>query len=80
MRAARGRAGCSKDDGVTPPTLPDKETWRAFKASRHDFQPGDCEHCRQPADKLIWRGLLLVCLSCRDWLDQHERARKRHGA
>ena len=42
-----------------PPTLPNKETWREFKANRHDFQPGTCEHCKQPSDKLAWHGLKL---------------------
>ena len=60
--------------------MPDKETWQEFKASRNGFKAGTCEHCQQPTDKLVWRKLLLVCLSCRDWLDQHEKTRGSNGA
>ena len=54
------------------PAMPDKKTWREFKATRNDFEPGTCEHCLQPADKLVWVGTLLVCHSCREWLETHK--------
>jgi len=53
------------------PALPDKETWRAFKAHRNDFQPGTCEHCHQPVDKLVWTGTMFVCPSCKSWIETH---------
>ena len=51
------------------PALPDKETWREFKAERNDFQPGTCEHCEQPTDKLFWVENMFVCASCKAWLE-----------
>ncbi len=58
---------------MTPVTLPDKATWREFKASRHDFEPGTCEHCGQGADKLRWYDNMFVCDDCLDWLERHAR-------
>jgi hypothetical protein len=50
--------------------LPSKAEWAAFKRSRHDFQPGTCEHCAQSADKLIWRDNMFVCAACLEWLEK----------
>ena len=57
---------------VKPPTLPDKATWAEFKASHHDFQPGDCEHCRQASDKLVWMGTMFVCPACKTWIETYK--------
>jgi len=61
-----------------PVTLPDKTAWRAFKASRHDFEPGVCGHCAQPADKLRWndKAQCFVCRQCGDWLEQFGNHKK----
>lgn len=53
------------------PTLPDKATWAEFKASRHDFEPGTCEHCWQASDKLIWAASLFVCPACKAWIETY---------
>ena len=65
------------DDRVTTerPALPNKADWSKFKASRNGFEPGTCEHCLEPADKLILVGTQLVCHSCREWLRAHKGTR-----
>jgi len=53
--------------------LPDKATWEEFKISRHDFQPGTCEHCLQPADKLVWLATMFVCPACKAWIETYRK-------
>ena len=56
---------------MTPEALPNKADWAKFKASRNDFEPGACEHCLQTTDKLVRVGTMLVCHSCREWIENH---------
>jgi hypothetical protein len=62
-----------------PPKLPNKATWREFKASRHDFEEGRCEHGRHAAEKLFWHGGRFVCAACRGWLKKYGQNGEEHN-
>ena len=59
---------------MTPPTLPDKATWREFRRSRHNFEPGVCELCYRNVEKLYLRRQKYLCSECWWQLEDEENA------